>query len=675
VTGSGSISSVLVANRGEIARRVFATCRARGISTVAVFSDPDANSPHVAEADLAVRLPGAAAADTYLNVDALLAAAKLTGADAIHPGYGFGSENADFARAVLAAGLSWIGPPPAAIAAMGSKIRAKKLMAAAGVPVFDEIDPGSVSQQQLPLLVKASAGGGGRGMRVVRHLADLPAEIAAAQAEAASAFGDPTVFCEPYVERGRHIEVQLMADLHGAVWAIGERECSIQRRHQKVIEEAPSPLVERVDGMREQLFEAAVTAARAIEYVGAGTVEFLADESGRFFFLEMNTRLQVEHPVTECTTGLDLVGLQLDLAEGGRLVGDPPPVHGHCIEARLYAEDPAAGWLPQSGTLHRVEIGSVTTEFRPGPGHGIRLDSGVVDGSEISTYYDPMLAKVISYAPTRTAAARALAAALVRSRLHGPATNRDLLVRVLRHPAFLAGDTDTAFLQTHDLAVLSTPLLSEDDLAVSALAAALSDAAHQRSAATVNRTLPSGWRNLRSQPEFRRYAHGQRTVDIEYHYQRGAMVAPAHLDVVLESADQNQVVLEVRGVRRVFSIARYPGLVCVDSPNASVQLCPIPRFDEPTSAAARGSLLAQLPGAVVDVLVAVGDQVLAGQPLLRLEAMKMQHTITAPRAGTVTDLPAAVGRQVLLGDVLAVLSTDEPPPDRPQDVTTTRESS
>ncbi|HVU90784.1 MAG TPA: biotin carboxylase N-terminal domain-containing protein, partial [Jatrophihabitans sp.] len=345
------IRTVLVANRGEIARRVFATCRRLGLGTVAVFSDPDADAPHVREADAAVRLPGAAPADTYLRADLIVAAAQRAGADAIHPGYGFLSENAGFARAVVVAGLTWIGPSPDAIEKMGSKIEAKRLMAAAGVPVLPELDPQAVTEDDLPVIVKASAGGGGRGMRVVRNLAQLAAEVEAARAEAAGAFGDPTVFCEPYLPTGRHIEVQVLGDTHGTVWAAGERECSIQRRHQKVVEETPSPLVERVDGMRKELFAAARAAATAIGYTGAGTVEFLADDGGRFYFLEMNTRLQVEHPVTECTTGLDLVARQLAVAAGAPLDPHPPETRGHAIEVRLYAEDPAAGWQPQSGRL------------------------------------------------------------------------------------------------------------------------------------------------------------------------------------------------------------------------------------------------------------------------------------------------------------------------------------
>ncbi|HEY3478514.1 MAG TPA: biotin carboxylase N-terminal domain-containing protein, partial [Streptomyces sp.] len=351
------VSVVLVANRGEIARRVFRSCRTLGIGTVAVYSDADADAAHVREADAAVRLPGNAPADTYLRGDLLVAAALAAGADAVHPGYGFLSESAEFARAVEAAGLVWIGPPPEAVEAMGSKTRAKELMAAAGVPLFSALDPREVSAADLPLLVKAAAGGGGRGMRVVRELDALQDELAAARSEAASAFGDDEVFVEPYAEGARHVEVQVLADTHGTVWALGERDCSLQRRHQKVIEETPAPGLS--DGLRGALHEAAVRAAHSIGYTGAGTVEFLVSRDGRPYFLEMNTRLQVEHPVTECVTGLDLVALQIRVAEGAALPPEPPGPRGHAVEARLYAEDPARGWQPQAGPLHRLDIPGV----------------------------------------------------------------------------------------------------------------------------------------------------------------------------------------------------------------------------------------------------------------------------------------------------------------------------
>jgi propionyl-CoA carboxylase alpha chain len=653
------ITSVLVANRGEIARRVFRTCRELGLATVAVYSDADARLPHVDDADAAVRLPGNAPADTYLRADVLIDAARRAAADAVHPGYGFLSENADFARAVLDAGLTWIGPPPDAIEAMGSKIEAKRQMAAAGVPVLDELSPDSVSETDLPVLIKASAGGGGRGMRIVRDLADLSREIEAAAAEAASAFGDPTVFCEPYLATGRHIEVQILADQHGTVWAVGERECSIQRRHQKVIEEAPSPLVERIDGMREQLFDAARAAAKTIGYTGAGTVEFLADESGRFFFLEMNTRLQVEHPVTECTTGLDLVALQLDIASGGRLATESPSAQGHSIEARLYAEAPGTSWQPQSGTLHRFHIPGVTTEFAPAGGSsGIRLDSGVEDGSTVGIHYDPMLAKVISWAPTRDHAARALAAALVGAHIHGVVTNRDLLVNVLRHKAFLASETDTAFFDRHGLDVLAAPLADDSTERISTLAAVLADDAAARKDAAVLRGMPSGWRNVVSQPQRVDVDATSRTHQIAYRHTRTGLVAEGFDDVSLIEATPDRVVLDDRGVRRTFTIARYGNDAYVDSALGSVHLHFVDRFADPADQVAPGSLLAPMPGSVLRIAASVGDVVAAGQPLLWLEAMKMQHQINAPTDGVLTELPVHEGQQVDVGAVLAVVTTE-----------------
>jgi propionyl-CoA carboxylase alpha chain len=650
------ITTVLVANRGEIARRVFRTCRTLGLGTVAVFSDPDAAAPHVAEADAAVRLPGATPAETYLRTELLIDAAKKAGADAIHPGYGFLSENAAFARAVIDAGLTWIGPPPDAIDSMGSKIESKRMMAEAGVPVLRELDPATVTTDDLPVLIKASAGGGGRGMRIVRDLAELAGEVEAARAEAASAFGDPTVFCEPYLATGRHIEVQVMADQHGTVWAVGERECSIQRRHQKVVEEAPSPLVERIDGMRKELFDAARAAAHAIGYTGAGTVEFLADEDGRFFFLEMNTRLQVEHPVTECTTGLDLVALQLAVADGAPLDPEPPSPHGAAIEVRLYAEDPAADWQPQSGTLHRLAIPGVDLEFELGTrAAGLRLDSGVVDGSVVGIHYDPMLAKVIAWAPERTQAATALAAALARAHVHGVVTNRDLLVNVLRHPAFLRGETDTAFFDRHGLDTLAAPLATPDASRISALAAALAVDAAERAAAPVLRSVPSGWRNVVSQSQ-RLSFEGH---DITYRITRAGLQADGFDNVALVEATPTRVVLDVDGVRRAFGVARYGDDVYVDSALGPVTLRAVPRFVDPSDQAAAGSLLAPMPGSVVRIAVARGDRVKAGEPILWLEAMKMQHRINAPADGVIAELPVSEGQQIEVGAVLAVVTTDE----------------
>ncbi|MFS8478008.1 MAG: biotin carboxylase N-terminal domain-containing protein [Micromonosporaceae bacterium] len=659
------IGRLLVANRGEIARRVFATCRAMGIQTVAVCSDADAAAPHVAEADYAVRLPGNTPAETYLRADLLVDAARRTGADAVHPGYGFLAENADFARAVTDAGLTWVGPPAKAIALMGDKLVAKALLADAGVPMLPTHDPEQVTD--FPVLVKAAAGGGGRGMRVVRDRTALADAVAAARREAAAAFGDGTVFCERYVEGARHVEVQVLADTHGTVLTLGERECSIQRRHQKLVEESPSPAV--TPGIRERLCAAAVLAARAVGYVGAGTVEFLLAPDGEFFFLEMNTRLQVEHPVTECVTGADLVRLQLLVAEGAPLPALPPPPGGHAIEVRLCAEDPAADWLPSTGTLHRFAVPGVSAEFRAPSGPGLRLDSGVRDGSVVGVHYDSLLAKLIAWAPTRSEAARLLADALARARVHGVTTNRDLLVRVLRHPAFLAGDTDTGFLDRHP--DLFAPLLSDiDNLRMSCLAAALAGAAARRAAAPVLGSLPSGWRNVPSGPQVVGYDSPVGPVEVAYRFDRAGALAACSVRVAgaedggesppptVVRACGERVEFEVSGVRHGFDVARVGGVSYVDGPEGSVALVEHPRFPLSGPDIAPGSLVAPLPGVIGRVLVAVGQRVAAGETLLTLEAMKLEHPVHAPADGVVAALPVAAGAQVEAGAVLAVLTPD-----------------
>ncbi|MFD4671175.1 biotin carboxylase N-terminal domain-containing protein [Lentzea sp. NPDC058450] len=606
------IKSLLIANRGEIARRIIRTCNDNGIRTVAVFSDPDAESPHVREADFAVRLPGAAPSETYLRADLLVEAALKAGADAVHPGYGFLSENAEFARKVQAAGLTWVGPEPDSIEAMGSKVAAKKRMAAAGVPTLPELDPETVTE--FPVLIKASAGGGGRGMRIVRERAEFADALASARREAESAFGDPTVFCEPLLEQARHVEVQVLADAHGTVWALGERECSIQRRHQKIVEESPSPAVG--DDVRQRLFAAATAAAESIGYVGAGTVEFML-KGEDFHFLEVNTRLQVEHPVTEFVYGVDLVEWQLRIAEGARLPVEAPEPRGHAIEVRLYAEDPAHDWRPASGTLHRFEV----------PGD-VRLDSGVEDDSVVSVHYDPMLAKVIAYAPTRRAAARKLATALESARIHGLVTNRQLLVDVLGDEDFLNGDTHTGFLDEHDFTRSVDPQPF-------ALAAALAQAATRRIG-----TLPLGWRNVRSQRPKAKFLFGEELVEVEYD--------PSQ-------ATPDTVVLDLDGVRVPFQVARYGDVVEVDSPRGSVTLKVVPRFPEPETKLAPGATVAPMPGTVVRVSVQQGDVVEAGAELLVLEAMKMEHRVLATNAGTVTELLVEQAQQVNAGDVLAVV--------------------
>ncbi|MBG0831054.1 ATP-grasp domain-containing protein [Planomonospora sp. ID67723] len=663
------IKRLLVANRGEIARRVFHTCRDLGIETVAVFSDADDGAPHAREADHAVRLPGARPADTYLSIEKIVEAALRAGADAVHPGYGFLSENAAAASAVLEAGLTWVGPSPASIAAMGSKVGAKALMAEAGVPVLPSLAvpvsgaaAGAAGEWPYPLLVKASAGGGGRGMRIVREPGDLAREIEAARREAESAFGDGTVFVEPLLERTRHIEVQILADAHGTVWALGERECSIQRRHQKVVEETPSPAVS--PELRARLYQAAVRAARAIGYAGAGTVEFLVKDE-TVAFLEMNTRLQVEHPVTECVYGIDLVELQLRIAEGAALPPTPPEPYGHAIEARLYAEDPAQDWLPQSGVLHRFDVPGAGTRFSP-VRHGLRLDSGVEDGSEIGVHYDPMLAKVIAHGSSRADAARRLAGALAGAKIHGPVTNRDLLVAVLRHDAFLAGDTHTAFLDQHGLAAGIPDPAGPHAVPLAALAAALAQAAANRAAATVQAAVPSGWRNVPSQPQRVSFLPGaghasdgtgaDRAVHtVSYRLTRDGLRVDGLPGTRLVSAEPTAVVLETDGVRHRFEVARHDGVAYVDSPLGPVRFTPLPRLPEPVERLAPGSLLAPMPGTVLRVEVKSGEPVAAGQVVVVLEAMKMEHRITAPAGGTVVELNAAPGRQVEAGAVLAVI--------------------
>ncbi|WP_370291253.1 biotin carboxylase N-terminal domain-containing protein [Nocardioides sp.] len=658
-----TITRLLVANRGEIARRVFRTCRDLGIATVAVHSDADADLPFVRDADVAVRLPGNTPAETYLRGDLVIAAALKAGADAIHPGYGFLSENAAFARAVVDAGLTWVGPDPASIESMGSKIESKKLMEAAGVPVLGNLTADTATEADLPLLVKASAGGGGRGMRIVRRLDDLGDVVEQASSEAVSAFGDGTVFVEPYVETGRHIEVQVLGTPEGTI-VLGERDCSVQRRHQKVIEEAPAPGLPATT--RTALHAAAKAAAEAIDYRGAGTVEFLYDAAkDRFYFLEMNTRLQVEHPVTEAVYGLDLVALQIAVAEG-RVpdveVGEP---RGHAVEVRLYAEDPAHGYQPQSGRLTRFEVPGVVASFAGPAEAGVRLDSGVGTGDAIGTFYDAMIAKVIAYAPTREEALRRLAGALQRSRLHGIATNRDLLVELLRHPVVVEGRMTTTFLDTEDLRSLSpgTPGRPVDQAAaLFAAAVAWTQAAVERRG--VQQRIRPGFRTVDAGPRVVRFALGDTEVEVGWRPERsgGYRFVDAYGEVegltaprAVRTATGWEVEVVHDGLATTIEVSIDGDRVDVDSPAGHYPLTKVARFVDPASQVAAGSLLAPMPGSVVAVRASVGDVVAEGQPIVVMEAMKMQHTISAPYAGTVSELPATAGAQVEAGAVLAVV--------------------
>lgn len=668
------IRRLLVADRGEIARRIFATCRLVGIETVAVYSDADADAPHVVESDYAVRLPGGSApASNYLRGDLIIAAAKRAGANAIHPGNGALAEDPEFAAEVAAAQMIWVGPAAETLRTLHSKISTKGIVAEAGVPVLPTVtDPEAV--ETFPVLLKPTGGSGGTGLRVVRDPATLAEAVAQTRQETAD-----VVFCEPYLEKVRHIEVPIIADTHGAVVPFGERECSVQRRYQKIIEETPSPAVDAA--LREHLCRAAIVAARSVGFVGVGSVEFLLDADGEFWFLELTPSLQVEHAVTECVSGYDLVRLQLLVAEGGSLpMPGPPPIRGHAIEVRIYAEDPAYAWLPAAGTLHRFQVPDVAGSFRPLPQPGLRLDAGAVDGSVVGGRHDSMLAKLVAWAPTRQEAARMLASALTRTELHGVVSNRDLLVRVLRNNAFRAGEVDTGFLDQHP--EVFAPLLSSvDAVRISCLAAALAGAAARRASAPVLRSLPSGWRNVPSGSQtavydgpagpvevgYRMNRHGElagwwvRSVDPEELDLAGLGQAPTlddHPPTTVVRADGSRVDLDVNGIRLSLKVHRVGDMSYVDSPEGSVALRELSRFPLPAPEATEGSLIAPLPGAVRRVLVVPGQRVRAGELLLTLEAMKLEHPVHAPSAGVVASLPVHPGAEVDTGELLAVLDPE-----------------
>lgn len=657
------ITKLLIANRGEIASRIIRTAREMDIATVAVFSDADRDMPYVLQADESVHLPGTAPAETYLQAQSILAAARRTRADAIHPGYGFLSENEQFALSCAESGIIFVGPSPQAIAAMGSKIEAKRMMQEAGVPVLpgttihSDADEdaerlrSAAAQIGFPILVKAAFGGGGRGMRIVTQESDLIEAVHSARREAASAFGDGTVFLEKFVESPRHIEVQIFGDAYGTVVHLGERECSIQRRYQKIVEEAPSTAVDET--LRENLGRAAVAAGKALSYQGAGTVEFVMAPDGSFYFLEVNTRLQVEHPVTEMVTGIDLVRAQLLIAAGESL--PPEMVHakpqGHAVEVRLYAEDVAAGFIPVAGQLIRLEFPDMP---------GIRVDSGFCSGSPISTFYDPMLAKVIGYGQSRTEACSRLARALQETVIHGVTTNRDLLVGILREPEFLSGAIDTAYLQRHDPAAL---MFAGTDTAhvknIHALIAAIAAQAGRRTTTPLLPGLPSGWRTLHSAPQSIAFLTDDEQIDVEYQFFLGRLSAtvggwqPESLH--LNKACADIVDAEIDGVRRIYHVDNRGLDHFVDSCLGSTALREIERFPDPSGIKEAGSLLAPMPGSVTRIEVIEGQRVSAGATVLVLEAMKMEHAVRAPVEGIVAAIEVTAGEQVESGQVLAVV--------------------
>ncbi|MBL1105198.1 acetyl-CoA carboxylase biotin carboxylase subunit [Streptomyces sp. 5-8] len=636
--------TVLVANRGEIAVRVIRTLRSLGVRSVAVFSDADADARHVREADTAVRIGPAPAAESYLSVERLLEAAARTGAQAVHPGYGFLAENAGFARACEEAGLAFIGPSADAIALMGDKIRAKETVRAAGVPVVPGSSGSGLSDARLadaareigvPVLLKPSAGGGGKGMRLVRDISALEEEIAAARREARASFGDDTLLVERWIDRPRHIEIQVLADGHGNVVHLGERECSLQRRHQKIIEEAPSVLLD--EKTRAAMGEAAVQAARSCGYRGAGTVEFIVPggDPSQYYFMEMNTRLQVEHPVTELITGLDLVEWQLRVAAGERLgfAQEDVTLTGHAVEARICAEDPARGFLPSGGTVLLLDEPQ---------GDGVRTDSGLSEGTEVGSLYDPMLSKVIAYGPDRATALRRLRAALAETVTLGVQTNAGFLRRLLAHPDVVRGDLDTGLVErvVDDLVTTDVP-----EEVYEAAAAVRAQALRPRTDGWVDPfSVPSGWRlgGTPKPPVF----HLRVQDPVTYTPRGTAAVTDGTVSVTLD------------GVRHTFR--RSGDWIGRDGDAWQV------RDHDPVAASLGGSahagadsLTAPMPGTVTVVKVAVGDEVSAGQSLLVVEAMKMEHVISAPHAGTVAELDVTPGTAVAMDQVLAVVAPHE----------------
>lgn len=621
-----------------------------GMICVAVYTDADQDAPHVSDADLALRLDGT---NGYLDADALIGAARASGAEAVHPGYGFLSENAAFARAVEAAGLIWVGPSPAAIESMGDKVEAKRHAMSAGVPVLASTeDPAEAEAVGFPILVKATAGGGGKGMRVVSESAELDEAIASARREAQSGFGDDRVFLERYVAASRHVEVQILGDRHGNLVHLGERECSIQRRHQKLVEESPSPVVDA--DLRSRMGDAALTLARIMGYSSTGTVEFLVDDTTReFFFLEVNTRLQVEHPVTEMVTGIDLVRQQLLVAQGFPLAfaADDVAFDGHAIEARLCAEDPAGGFLPATGTL---EV------FAPADEPAVRWDSGVETGSVVTVAFDPMLAKVIAHGPTRVEAAGRLARALERLHLGGVVTNRDFLVSVLRSPAFLAGDTTTDFIERTSPAL--GPELEANELERVAITAVLARQVANRRAARVWRELPGGWRNARLPDERVTVTIAGEELVVTYRALRdGTFLVNGALRARIFSSGDDRIDLDLDGVRRNTTVTMGDGVAYVQDDRGTVTVRFVPRFSVPGLELPAGGLVAPMPGVVIDVRVAVGDVVSAGQTVVVMEAMKMEQRVSAPADGIVTEVYVTTGQQVENGAALLQVISEEDP--------------
>ena len=660
-------SKILIANRGEIACRVIRTCRRLGIRTVAVYSEADADAQHVRQADEAYLIGGPRPADSYLRGDAVIAAAKEAGAEAIHPGYGFLSENADFADAVAAAGLVFIGPSGASMRKMGSKAGAKELMAAAGVPVVpgytgEDQSPNTLAREAarigFPLMIKAAHGGGGKGMRVVHRLEDFIAQLESCQREAANAFGRDRVLLERYVASPRHIEIQVFADAHGHTLHLNERECSAQRRYQKVLEESPSPFL--TPALRAAMGDAAVKAAQAIDYVNAGTVEFIVDPDGQFYFMEINTRLQVEHPVTELVTGLDLVEWQLRVAasEALPLTQDDIRQQGHAIEVRLYAEDPEAGFLPGSGRLERLAL--------PEASPGVRIDAGVVEGDTVTIFYDPMIAKLIVHGADRMEALARLRDALARCDIAGPKSNIAFLERLVRHPAVTGGWIDTGYLDRHLDEFMPAPSLASTQQVALVAAELLWQEARARAQAGDGDepdspwAIADGWRLGHAGARPLAFAHlGQTWTALAHGH--GGRYRIELADEVHEVEDArltgDLLGLRIHGQARRFRILRHGTRLTLHDgeQRTAVETVPAYRRTDMAEASGSGKIVAPMPGRVVLVKARPGDEVVAGQELLVMEAMKMELAVKASRDGVVADVRAAAGDFVEADTVLVAL--------------------
>lgn len=669
---------ILIANRGEIACRVIRTCRRLGIRTVAVYSEADADAQHVRQADEAWPIGGPRPQDSYLRGDAIIEVARKSGAQAVHPGYGFLSENADFADAVEAAGIAFIGPKAASMRKMGSKAGAKELMQAAGVPVVPGYTGEDQSPERLqreadaigyPLMIKAAHGGGGKGMRIVRASGEFAANLQSCQREAANAFGRDRVLLERYVEKPRHIEIQVFADTHGHAIHLNERECSAQRRYQKVLEESPSPFL--TPQLRAAMGEAAVLAARSIDYVNAGTVEFIVGQDGGFYFMEINTRLQVEHPVTEMVTGLDLVEWQLRVAAGDALplAQDAIAQDGHAIEVRLYAEDPDAGFLPGSGKLERLRL--------PHAGEGVRIDSGVVEGDTVTIFYDPMIAKLIVHAADRPAALARLRAALATCDIAGPKSNIEFLERLARHPAVVDGTIDTGYLDRHldeFLAPADEDVTERLIAGATAVLLAQEQDTRRRAAASTDPTSPwaiaDGWRLGHGGHRSLAFLQGDTRVELQAQGAGGTyridLASQSHAVEGARIEADGALSLRIGGHGRRFTfeldtLADDRQRLVVHDGERRLRLLGVPMYRHERSGGGNAghNVLAPMPGRVVLVKAAEGDTVESGQELMVIEAMKMELSLKAPRAGTVAQVRAAAGDFVEADAVLVALAQDE----------------